>query len=180
MKNQTIEYLLDRRSVREFTEQPLSDEDLKLIIECGMYAPNSRNKQNWHFSVITNPEILAEVNRLTIAGMDRLGIKHEEDYHVFYHAPVVIIMSSAIEGFSEMNCGCAIENMAIAAKSLGIDSCIVGQTRFMYHQSDPMDINRLVKIPEGFEHDVAICFGYRKGDNPEAKPRRDGVVDYIR
>ncbi|PKL00496.1 MAG: hypothetical protein CVV56_05840 [Tenericutes bacterium HGW-Tenericutes-1] len=180
MKNQMIDLLLDRRSVREFTTQLVDDEALKLIIECGMYAPNSRNKQNWHFSVITNPVIIEEINRLTVAGMDRLGIKHDVDYHIFYHAPAVIILSSVIEGFSELNCGCAVENMAIAAKSLGLDSCIVGQTRFMYHQADPVDINRLVKIPEGYEHDIAICFGYRKGDNPEPKPRKEGIVDYIK
>ncbi len=180
MKNQMIELLLSRRSVREFTAQLVDDEALKLIIECGMHAPNARNKQNWHFSVITNPKVIEEMNRLTVAGMDRLGIRHEPDYHIFYHAPAVIILSSVIEGFSEMNCGCALENMAIAAKSQGIDSCIVGQTRFMYHQADPIDINRLVKIPEGYEHDAAICFGYRKGPNPEAKPRRENVVDYIK
>jgi nitroreductase len=180
MKNQVIELLLDRRSVRDFTNQPIDDESLKLIIECGMYAPNAKNKQNWHFSVITNRDVIEEINRITLAGMDRLGIKREADYHIFYHAPAVIILSSMIEGFSEMNCGCAVENMSIAAKSLGIDSCIVGQTRFMYHQSNPIDINRLVKIPEGYEHDVAICFGYRNGPNPEPKPRKEGIVDYIK
>jgi nitroreductase len=180
MKNQMIELLLNRRSVRDFTAQPIDHEQLKFIIECGMYAPNAKNKQNWHFTVITNLDTIEEINRMTIAGMDRLGIKREEDYHIFYHAPVVIILSSMIEGFSELNCGCAVENMAIAAKAFDIDSCIVGQTRFMYHQADPFDINRMLKIPDGFEHDVAICLGHRKGANPEPKPRKEGIVDYIK
>ncbi|MDD3126189.1 MAG: nitroreductase family protein [Candidatus Izemoplasmatales bacterium] len=180
MKNQTIDLILQRRSVREFTNQPIEAEKLKQIVECGIYAPTARNKQNWHFTVITNPETIDEINRLTFEGMQRLGLKREPDYHVFYHAPAIIIMSSLIEGFSELNCGCAIENMAIAAKSLGIDSCIVGQTRFMYHQANAADINRMLKIPEGYEHDAAICFGYRHGENPEAMPRKEGVVDYIK
>lgn len=180
MKNQTIDLILQRRSVREFTEKPIEDEKMKLIVECGIFAPTARNKQNWHFTVINNLDTIEEINRLTIEGMQRLGLKRETDYHVFYHATAIIIMSSLIEGFSELNCGCAIENMAIAAKSLGIDSCIVGQTRFMYHQANAVDINRMLKIPEGYEHDVAICFGYRKGENPEVKPRKEGVVDYIK
>jgi nitroreductase len=180
MKNQTIDLILNRRSVRDFLDKPIEDEKLRQIVECGIHAPNARNRQNWHFSVITKKETIEEINRLTLEGMDRLGLKKEPDFHVFYHAPAVIILSSQIEGFSEMNAGCAMENMAIAAKALGIDSCIIGQTRFMYHQANAVDINRLVKIPDAFEHDAAICFGYRKGDNPDAKPRKEGIVDYIR
>jgi len=180
MKNQTIEMILDRRSVRSFLDLPIEEEKLKLIVECGLFAPTARDKQNWHFTVITKKETIDEISRLTVEGMERLGLKREPDYHVFYHAPAIVIMSSPIEGFSELNCGCAMENMAIAAKSLGIDSCIVGQTRFMYHQANAVDINHMLKIPEGYEHDAAICFGYRQGDNPEPKPRKEGVVDYIR
>jgi len=180
MKNPMNELILDRRSVRQYQSKPVEDEKLKWIVECGMYAPTARNKQNWHFTVITNPQTLEDINRLTLEGMDRLGLKKEPEFHVFYHAPSVIILSSLIEGFSELNCGCAIENMAIAAKALGLDTVIVGQTRFMYHQANVVDINRLLKIPDGYEHDAALCIGYRLGDNPEAKPRREGVVDYIR
>lgn len=180
MKNSTIDVLLQRRSVRNYLDKPVPFDDILQIVECGMYAPSARNKQNWHFTVITNPSKIEEINQLTLAGMDRLGIQREEDYHIFYHAPVVIVLSSQIEGFSELNAGCAVENMAIAAKSLGIDSCIVGQTRYMYHQANMVDMNRLLKIPEGYEHDCAICFGYIDGENPEPKPRKEGIVDYIR
>jgi nitroreductase len=178
--NQTIESILTRRSVRRFTDQPIEEESLRQIVECGIYAPSARNRQNWHFTVICDTKMIDEVNRITLKGMDQRGIKIEPDEHVFYHAPVVIILSSVLEGFSEMNAGCAIENMAIAAKSLGIDSCIIGQTRFMFSQNNKVDINRMLKIPMEFEHDCAICFGYRQGEAPVAKPRREGVVDYIR
>ena len=178
--NQTIELILSRRSVRHFSNQPIDEASLRQIVECGMYAPSARNRQNWHFTVISDKAMIDEVNRLTLKGMEQRGLKIEIDEHVFYHAPVVIILSSLLEGFSELNAGCAIENMAIAAKSLGIDSCIVGQTRFMFSQNNKVDINRMLKIPMEFEHDCAICFGYREGDAPEPKPRREGVVDYIR
>jgi len=171
---------MDRRSVRNFLDKPIDEELVKQIVECGLYAPSARNRQNWHFSVISNQATIEEMNQMTLAGMDRLGIEKEEGYHVFYHAPLVIVLSSVIEGYSEINAGCAIENMAIAAKSLGIDSCIVGQTRFMYHQAKAVDINRLIKIPEGYEHDLAICFGYINGENPQPKPRREHIVDYIK
>ncbi len=180
MRNETIDLILDRRSVRNFQATPIADELLSLIVECGIHAPSARNRQNWHFTVVTNLEMVEKIHQMTQKGMESRGIKIDANDHVFYHAPVVVIVSSLLEGFSELNAGCAVENMAIAAKSFGIDSCIVGSTRFMYNQTNKVDINRMLKIPMEYEHDCAICFGYRNGDNPEAKPRRDGVVDYIR
>lgn len=177
--NETIDVILKRRSVRNYKPEMISETELNYIVKCGLYAPSAKNKQNWHFTVITNKEKIEEINRLAIEGMERLGIEKEEGYHVFYHAPVVIVISSKIEGYSEVNAGCVVENMAIAAKSMGIGSCIIGQTRYMYHQAEKADINRVLKIPENYEHDVSICFGYPDGEEEEAKPRKDNVVDYI-
>lgn len=177
--NDTVNAILKRRSVRHYLPKMISEEELQTIVKCGLYAPSAKNKQNWHFTVITNQEKIEEINRLTIEGMDRLGIDKEDDYHVFFHAPVVIVISSKIEGYSEINAGCVIENMAIAAKSMGIGSCIIGQTRYMYHQANKADINRVLKIPENYEHDISICFGYPDTDEEEAKPRKENVVDYI-
>jgi len=175
-----IDLICDRRSVKSYLSKPVAEELIQQIIKCGIYAPSARNKQNWHFTVITNPETIELINTLTLTGMEKLGIQKEPGYHLFYHAPVVIVMSSAIEGFSELNCGCALENMSLAAKALGLDSCIIGQTRYMYHQADVNDLNRLLKIPEGYQHDASLIIGYRQGENPEPKARRDDIVDYIR
>jgi len=179
MINETIDNIMKRRSVRSYLDKQVPEADLKQIVECGIHAPSARNKQNWHFTVITSREAIDEINRLALEGMEKLGIQKEPGYHLFFHAPAVIVMSSAIEGYSEMNCGCALENMAIAAKSLGLDSCIVGQTRYMYQQDNINEINRFLKIPDGYQHDASICFGYAASETPEVKPRREGVVDYI-
>lgn len=179
MNQAMIDLILERRSVKSYLDKEVPDDLLAQIIKCGIYAPSARNKQNWHFTVITHKDTIEKINELTLIGMEKLGIQKEPGYHLFYHAPVVIVMSSAIEGFSELNCGCALENMSLAAKALGLDSCIVGQTRYMYHQADVNDINRLLKIPEGYQHDASLIVGYRQGANPEPKPRRDDIVDYI-
>ncbi|MFA7561588.1 MAG: nitroreductase [Candidatus Izemoplasmatales bacterium] len=177
--NSTIETIMSRRSIRNYEEKPIPEKDLQKMIECGLYAPSARNKQDWHFTVITNKGIIDEMNRLTIEGMEKFGIDVEKDTHVFYHAPCVVVLSSKIAGFSEINIGCVLENMALAAKSLGIGSCIIGQTRYLYHKTDKIDIDRMLKIPEGYEHDISICFGYQKGETPEVKPRKEKCVDYI-
>jgi len=177
--NDTVDFILKRRSVRNYSSEMIKQEELETIVKCGLYAPSAKNKQNWHFTVVTSKDKIEEMNRLALEGMERLGIEKEEGYHVFYHAPVVIVISSKIEGYSEVNAGCVIENMAIAAKSMGIGSCIIGETRYMYHQANKADIDRVLKIPENYEHDISICFGYPGAGDEEAKPRKENIVDYI-
>ena len=177
--DEIINCILRRRSIREYSNKEISKEVIKRILECGIYAPTAKNRQKWHFTVITNKERIEEINRLTVEGMEKIGIEVDPNYHVFYHAPVVVILSSKLGGYSRINAGCAAENMSVAAESLGIGSCIIGQTRYMYHDAERNDINRLLKIPENYDHDVSICFGYPKGDRPIAKPRKEDVIDYI-
>ncbi len=177
--NNTVDVILKRRSVRNYKPDMITEEELNTIVECGLYAPSAKNKQNWHFTVVTNKDKIEEMNRLAVEGMTRLGIEKEDDFHIFYHAPVVIVVSSKIEGYSEINAGCAIENMALAAKSMGIGSCIIGETRYMYHQANKADIDRVLKIPENYEHDISICFGYPASGDEEPKPRKENIVDYI-
>jgi len=177
--NQTIETILNRRSIRSYLDKPIPDGDLKTIIKAGLYAPSAKNKQDWHFTVITNKEMIDQMSDMAIEGMKRLGLHKEGHDHIFYHAPVVIVLSSRIAGFSGVNVGCAVENMTLAAQALGYGSCIIGQTRYMYHKANKIDVDKLLKIPDGYEHDVAICFGYSDQEPPEAKPRKEKIVDYI-
>lgn len=177
--NETIESILARRSVRKYLDKPVSDKDLKTIIKCGLFAPSANNRQNWHLTVISNKERIDEINQYAIEGMNKLGIEKEEGHHIFYHAPIVIVISSKIEGYSQVNSGCMLENMAIAAQSLRLGTCIIGETRYLYHRLNKIDVNRILKIPEGYDHDAAFIVGYPSEKIPEAKPRKDGVVDYI-
>ncbi len=177
--NKTIEDILNRRSIRAYLDKPIPDEDLQTIIKAGLYAPSAKNKQDWHFSVITNKEVIDKMNEMAIEGMKRIGLEKESEDHIFYNAPVVIVISSRIAGFSGINVGCAIENMSLAAHALGYGSCIIGQTRYMYSKANKIDVDKLIKIPEGYEHDLSICLGFPKGEAPEAKPRKERLVDYI-
>ena len=90
-------------SVRSFSDMPVKEEFIQEILKCGIFAPSAKNKQNWHFSVVTNKEVIEKMNQLTLTGMEKLGIDKDPDYHVFYHAPLVITLSSILEGYSEIN-----------------------------------------------------------------------------
>lgn len=178
--NKTVELILERTSVRSFQDKIIPEEALQTIIKCGLYAPNAKNKQNWRFTVITDKERIDEISRLAVEGMVKIGLDINGDGHIFYHAPLVIVLSSKMDGNSLINAGCVVENMSLAAKSLGIGSCIIGQTRYLYHKVDKNDINRILKIPENYEYDISICFGYPTEKESNPKPRNESIVNYIR
>jgi len=54
----TLEAIFSRRSVRNFTNDPVSDDDLHDLLKAGMQAPSAKNEQPWHFIVIDDPALL--------------------------------------------------------------------------------------------------------------------------
>ena len=66
MLYEVITVVLDRRSVRKYTEERISDEDLKIILESGRQAPSGENAQPWRFIVVRdqkNKDFLSSVGK---------------------------------------------------------------------------------------------------------------------
>jgi nitroreductase len=100
-----------------------------------------------------------------------------KDFHLFYHAPAVIVVSMRKAALSPLvDCSAAIENMLLAAESLDIGSCWIGLARYYFAQKD--ELPRL-KLSAGYEPFYAVAFGH-KGQRPaKALPRTAAPVSYI-
>ena len=70
--NETLQTIKARRSVRAYTEQQVSAEDLNLILEAATYAPNGMHLETWHFTAIQNKEVLKELNDKSKAPLPRV------------------------------------------------------------------------------------------------------------
>lgn len=57
-KNQVIETIMTRRSVRKYLPQPVNRDTMQMILDCGIHAPNGQNKQSWAVRVVDNPEFI--------------------------------------------------------------------------------------------------------------------------
>lgn len=57
--------LLDRRSVRKYTDEPVSVEDIRELIDCARYAPSDTNSQTWEFIAITNRDKIKAIEEMT-------------------------------------------------------------------------------------------------------------------
>jgi nitroreductase len=188
--NEVFKAIKGRRSIRRFTPEQIKDEELSLILEAGIYAPSGHNDQPWHFTVIQSKEVIDGINerskaRMRDANTDWIRKMGEsEKYHVLHNAPTVIIVSGEELDNAELaycpmaDCSAAIQNMLLAAHSIGIASCWVGLTSFIFEAKDELEE---LNIPQGYKPMFAVVLGYSaitKEINP--LPRRENVVNFIR
>ena len=122
MLNEVLENIKSRRSVRTYTEQQVSAENLNLILEAATYAPSGMNYQTWHFTAIQDADILRELNEKikgAFAKSDEPRLQergHSETYCCYYHAPTLIIVSNEpTQWWASMDCACAMQNIFLAA-----------------------------------------------------------------
>lgn len=109
--NAVIDQLLSAWSPRNFTTVPVTDQQIDLILKCGIKAPSGRNLQPWHFTVVSGEAQMQEIIQDAVAGN-------------------VLFVISGKEGANgvtpDFDCGLAAENMFIAATSLGLGGRIYG------------------------------------------------------
>lgn len=183
MTNPVIAAIKSRRSIRKYLPGRIKDEELAAILEAGAYAPSAHNEQSWHFTVIRDAELLDRISAKSKELMAEQPadwvrtMGRNELFHVFYHAPCVVVVSMRRDAMSPLvDCSAAIQNMLLAAESLDIGSCWIGLARYWFSLKE--ELPRL-NLPEGYEPCYAVTLGY-KGQRPsKALPRREGLVNYI-
>lgn len=183
--NEVLKAIKNRRSVRRYKPEQISEADLEMILEAGMYAPTAHNEQPWHFTVIQNPELLSLMNEKAKEEMAKSDVDWihswglNPNYKVIYDAPTLIVVSGRKDGMAwQVDCAAAIENMLIAAESLNIGSVWLGLMNY-YLRLDGAAAK--LGIPEGYEPFYAVAFGRKADEEPKAGPKRNkNVVNYIR
>lgn len=185
--NEVIKAILDRRSVRVYSAEQIRQEDLDLILQSGLYSPSGCNMQPWHFTVVQNKELMAEINVETKKELAKCDNEYfqkfgnNESYDVFYNAPTTIIVSGEKSALvPQTDCAAATENMILAAESLGIGTCWIGLITFLFRSEHGEKYSKKLEIPEGYEPYYSITLGYKKCPNPKPQPRRENTVNYIK
>lgn len=185
--NQTIETILNRRSVRVYSEEQIREEDLELILKAGLYAPSGCNMQSWHFTVVQNKEVMKKINRAIkdeLLKSDNEYFKSfaaEEESDIFHNAPSIIVISGEKSALvPQIDCSAATENMMIAAESLGIGTCWIGLAAYLFKSENCPEYAKMLEVPEGYEPYYAMTLGYKMVSNPVPQPRRENTVNYIK
>jgi nitroreductase len=110
--NNVIDAILSGYSVRNYTSEPVTDQQLDLILKCGIKAPSANNRQPWRFTVIRDDSTMKEIIENVIPGN-------------------VLIVISGVESpqggsTPDFDCGLATHSMFVAAEGLGLGARIYG------------------------------------------------------
>ena len=172
--NEVLNNILTRRSVRNFKDEQIKEEELELILEAGIYAPSGKNEQSWQFTVVQGHD---KIEKLAKVVREALG--RDEGYN-FYAPPTLIMLSNDIDNSNGLaDCSCALENIFLMANSLGIGSCWINQLKTLCNEESVRAVLDEFGIPKNHVVWGMASIGY-PAVKPEAKPRKNGVVKFVK
>ena len=170
--NQVMENILTRRSIRAFKDEKLPKEDLEKIVKAGLYAPSAMNRQSWKFTVVTNGEL---IQRLAEAIREELGREGDDLYKP---AALVIPSNSVKNRWGRDDDACALENVFLAAHSMGIGSVWINQLHGICDQPKIRALLDEMEIPEDHVVYGTAALGYAVEEDKKDVVKT-GQVHYI-
>ena len=179
----TLKAISTRKSIRSYQSKPVEDSKIETLIGAANSAPFAGP---FHISVISNRDLLTELNHKALTAMKNSGndfLRSRaalEGYQPIYGAPVMLIFSAAKQNpYGAASCSNAATSAAIVASDLGLGSCyIVTPTLVLDHDSDMAEKSG---IPEDFSATCCLLVGYTDDPSKYSAPRqRDENVSYIR
>lgn len=169
------EAIYSLRAIRRHKPDPIPDEDIQVILDAAIQAPNGGNMQPWHFLVVTDPDLRAEFAPLYReawwAKRNDSGWYTPEDLPDEYKSPMkladdignspalVFVCAMAKGGGAANSVVPAVQNMLLAARCLGIGSTIT-----TLHPSVEDRVHELFGIPETAQVVYCMPFGYPQGN----------------
>ena len=173
---EALEAIAKRTSTRKFKETQIPEENLQAILKAGMAAPVGSGAYNsLHITVVQNQSVFSKINAaVTELIFKMMGKKMDKNFG----APTMIFVSSKpamMPGLEYANTACVLENMAIAATSLGIDNIIWGGAASAVEQN--AELRKILEIPEGYKPILCISLGYSSKD--EAPKKHEIAVNKV-
>jgi len=163
---EAINAILTRRSVRKYTDKPVTDEQIKQLLEAGMAAPSAHNKQPWYFIVVEKRETLLEIP------------KFHPYSKMLETSPLAVVVCGDEEidggtGFWVQDCSAATQNILIAARSLGLGAVWLG----VYPQMKLVEgLKKVLSIPEKITPLCIISVGNPAEEKPASNRYNEARV----
>lgn len=161
-----LDVIMTRRSIRSFESRPVGKDLLEKIVEAGRRAPSGMNSQKWHFTVVTNPEVIREIGHYV----------QENEISICYDAPVFIMVSYEDGNpFAPFDTSCALENMMLASHALGLGSVWINRINKNEEKAYMMSP---FGVPDNHRVYGCLAVGY-PSSGPREKELAEGTVTWI-
>jgi len=136
MSRELIQTIFARRSIRRYTAEPVSEADIKTLLEAAMAAPSASNRKPWQFVVVTARQTL-----------DALAEAHPHGKMLFEATSCIAVCGdlTTFERFWVQDCSAATENLLLAATALGLGAVWLG----VYPREDRVAaVRQVLGLPE--------------------------------
>ena len=166
--SETLKTIAERYSCRDFADTPLTDDQVKSLVEAALAAPSAMNRQPWHVIAITDKALIDELDaegmNVLAAAEDKSGYERilSRGGKIFYNAPCMIMAASDGSSFGAMDCGILSQNVSLAAHSLGLGNVICGMANIPLSGPRGDELKQRMQFPEGYEFGIAILVGVAK------------------
>ena len=149
MKFEALEVLKNRRAIRAYKPEQITDEALNAVLEAGTYAPTGGGTQGVKIVAVQSPENVAAVDALNAKVLNNPGA------HPYYGAPTILL---------------------VLAYAVGLGSCWIHRCKQMFELPEGKALLKQWGLPETLTGVASIALGYAACEQPVAKPRK---ADYI-
>lgn len=183
--------LWQRRSLRDYDGRPVDLSILHHLIDAAIQAPSAINEQPWTFTVVRDAVLLDRLSRdakahvlLSLSSEGSAGspsdhfhqILSDPAFHIFYHAPVLIVISAQASGsWVTEDCAMAAQNLMLAACGSGLGSCWIG---FAQRYLNTPEGKQALGIPETWVPVAPIIVGYPRTP-PAPVPRKPPTIRWV-
>jgi nitroreductase len=169
MPTDVLDSILSRRSIRDYTDEDISNDVIHEIIKAGTWAPSGLNNQPWRFVIIKDKDIRAQLAKQT----------HYS--HIVLTAPCLIAVyldrSAMYDDIKDtQSAGACIQNMLLATEALGLGAVWLGQ---IIKNKDA--VHKILELDESLDLMAVIAIGHpsRRDQQSQRKPVSDFIIKEI-
>jgi nitroreductase len=179
--NEILDGIGRRYSCRNYTKQPVAREHLEALGRAAAQAPSSRGNAPWHVAVVTDAGLIDEISDAALRLIARREPGAAEHFkglgtNLFYGAPAVVVIATRDTHdltSADLDAGLLVENVCLAATSLGLGSCVCGFATQAFRDPESGDPERLARrlgFPWGYRMTISVAIGHPAGPGTPHAP----------
>ncbi len=167
MTNEVLTAISQRASCKGFADELPEREALQAIAQAAIASPSATNQQPWQIVVVTNRDLIGEMEEETVRMMGQIpayqgfyDMVTSTGMKLFYNAPCMIVLPiDKRNPYAQYDCGIASQSICLAAQSLHVASHIIAINEVAFSGEKAAYFKEKLRFPEGYEFGLAVLLG---------------------
>jgi nitroreductase len=170
MSKSTLKDLKNRRSIRSYKPDQITEEELDAILEAGTWAPTGHGSQGVVIVAVQNPAVINKLQKLNAE------VLNDPKAKPFYGAPTVVnVFVDTSKPTPVENGNLVIGNLLNAAAALGVGSCYIYRAKEVFSSEQGKALQKKWKLSEDYEAVGHVLLGYAE-ETPKPAARKEGYI----